>query len=41
MTLYEEIIRQLTIDNTRLRSQLEQRAGVVDLTAHRRPAGNR
>jgi AcrR family transcriptional regulator len=33
--LYEEIIRQLTVDNTRLRSQLEQRASVGDLTARR------
>jgi AcrR family transcriptional regulator len=33
--VYEEIIRQLTVDNTRLRSQLDQHAGVVDLTARR------
>ncbi len=33
--VYEEVIRQLTVDNTRLRSQLDQHAGVVDLAARR------
>jgi AcrR family transcriptional regulator len=33
--IYEEVIRQLTVDTTRLRSQLEQHAGVADLTARR------
>jgi AcrR family transcriptional regulator len=35
LRIYAEVIRQLTVDNTRLRSQLEQRVGVVDLTARR------
>jgi AcrR family transcriptional regulator len=32
---YEEVIRQLTVDNSRLRSQLDQRVGIVDLAARR------
>lgn len=32
---YEEVIRQFTVDNTRLRSHLDQHAGVVDLAARR------
>jgi AcrR family transcriptional regulator len=31
VALYEEVIRQLTIDNTRLRGELEQHAGVTPL----------
>jgi AcrR family transcriptional regulator len=35
VTLYEEIIRQLTVDNARLHDQLEQQVGVVPLDARR------
>ncbi len=33
--LYEEVIRQLTVDNHALTQQLASYAGVTDLTAHR------
>jgi AcrR family transcriptional regulator len=36
VTLYEEIIRQLAVDNAKLRNQLEQQVGVVPLGARRR-----
>ncbi len=36
VTLYEEIIRQLTVDKAKLRNQLDQHVGVVPL-ATRRP----
>ena len=35
MQLYEEVIRQLTVDNHALTQQLASYAGVTDLTAHR------
>jgi AcrR family transcriptional regulator len=34
--LYEEIIRQLSVENDRLKRQLEKQAGVTDLDSHRR-----
>jgi AcrR family transcriptional regulator len=34
--LYEEIIRQLNVENDRLKRQLEKQAGVTDLDSHRR-----
>lgn len=34
--LYEEIIRQLTIENDRLKKQLEKQAGVTQIDSHRR-----
>jgi len=34
--LYEEIIRQLSVDNDRLKRQLETQTGVTHLDSHRR-----
>jgi hypothetical protein len=33
--LYDEIIRQLTVENSRLRRQLEQQAGVSQIDSRR------
>jgi DNA-binding transcriptional ArsR family regulator len=33
--LYEEIVRQLTINNDRLRQRLEERTGVTHIDSHR------
>jgi AcrR family transcriptional regulator len=44
VALYEEVIRQLTVDNTRLRQELEQHAGITRLRsqpARSRPPGDR